>query len=373
MVAAMRAVAGLLLAAATGVLSKPDYVFIPRSAGAGPVYAPADSRSERCRYPPIVGTSVPGFVFTPSGDHGPKGGVVLLHECMGIQQYVMQVAESLAASGSFVVVVLNVFRESSPFMTPVDFRYTSGEKLGSESEECMWKMRHLDWSSAVEDVAAAVAYLHNNHSVTGVATWGFSMGAALSLLTAAKQVPHLSAAVAYYGFPDHKTAPGAGALFEPASVQVPVLAEFGEFDPFTGFSSPSTAALVEGSLTSAENIVTHVQPGCGHSFMNDAAWARWDGGQRVNETCRNSGWRTALDFLVAKLHTAVPLQEELPHVAEFSTTSLFKIWADNRGAFATAQGGLAAFTSFALVAMIFVASGRRSRVAAGETSKPFLK
>ncbi|CAE8609198.1 unnamed protein product [Polarella glacialis] len=295
--------------AAVGVSQ--EYLFIDRPFGPGPIYEASQSLSERCRYPPAVGFTVPAFLYSPApGALGPgadhqTGGVVLLHECVGIQKYVLQVAEALASTGSFTVLVLNVFRESAPQMTPVDSRYVSSEALAKEAEECMWKMQHLDWNAAVTDVGAAVAYLKRSRNVTGVATWGFSMGSALSLLSASRGLPHLAAAIAFYGFPDSETAPGAGRLFDPANVRVPVLAEFGDMDPFVGFSSPSMASYITRTLTRAR-VTSIVQHGCAHSFMNDEPWARFDGGEHVNETCRRDGLRSALEFLSRTLK--VPLR-----------------------------------------------------------------
>lgn len=304
--------ADLLVTSMAAVRFSKEYVFVDRPVGAGPIYEASQSLSERCRYPPAVGFSVPAFLYSPlpqtpglGPDHR-TGGVVLLHECMGIQKYVLQVAEALASTGSFTVLVLNVYRESAPQLTPVDSRYVSSEALGEESNECMWKMQHLDWDAAVTDVGAAVAYLRRSRNVTGVATWGFSMGSALSLLSASHGFPHLMAAIAFYGFPDNKTAPGAGRLFNPASVHVPVLAEFGDMDPFVGFSSPSMALYVERTLTQARFVKSIVQHDCGHSFMNDEAWARWDGGEHVNEACRRDGLHSALEFLSQTLD--VPLR-----------------------------------------------------------------
>jgi len=276
---------------------------------------------------------------------------VLLHECMGIQSYVLKVAEALASTGSFTVLVLNVFRESAPQMTPVDSRYVSSEALAKEATECMWKMQHLDWNAAVTDVGAAAAYLVQSRNVTGVATWGFSMGSALSLLSASRDLPYVKAAIAFYGFPDNKTAPGAGRLFNPAGVRVPVLAEFGEMDPFSGFSSPSMAAHAKRTLTGAPSVMAIVQHGCSHSFMNDAAWARFDGGEHVNETCRRDGLRSAVEFLSQTLNVPILQQASLP---ENTVALAVGVEADKSPLFVWVLAGLV-FTAALVFASLAIA------------------
>jgi len=291
--------------------TKQSYEFIPRSAGTGLMYEPSDDFSERCRYPPAVGTSVPAFLFTPAEHMTIAGAVIILHECVGVQEYVLTVARALAGAG-FVAAVPNLFRESVPAMSPTDCRYVSEEAMNAESTECMWKMQHLNWPAAVEDVLATAKHLHKAYKPPGVATWGFSMGGALSLLVASQGFLQISASIAFYGYPDNETATGAGRLFDPRAVKVPVLFEAGSMDPFEGFSAPSMTTVVKERLSNTM-VTSLVQDKCGHSFMNDAPWWHLDGGQHANETCRRHGFVSALDFLAA--HFGVqPSSHELPPV-----------------------------------------------------------
>lgn len=276
------------------------------------MYKAADQFSERCRYPPAVGASVPAFLFTPPKHMTIAGAVILLHECVGVQQYVLTTAHALAGAG-FVVAVPNLFRESVPAMSPTDCRYTNEETMNAESTECMWKMQHLNWPAAVDDVLATSQYLHEAYEPRGVVTWGFSMGGALSLLVASKGAPQISASIAFYGYPDSKTAAGAGNLFDARAVKVPVLFESGSMDPFEGFSAPGMTRTVKEELSNTA-VTSIVQERCGHSFMNDAPWWRLDGGQHANETCRRHGFASAVDFLAA--HFGVkPGSWELPPVS----------------------------------------------------------
>lgn len=278
-----------------------SYVFIPRPETNGPLYkASSGQYSERCRYPPTVGSSVPAIVFNPSDSKKKPGAVILLHECVGLEQYVLTTAEALSTAG-FIAVVLNLFRESSPAMTPTDCRYINADAMNSEASECMWKMQHLNWTAAVEDVGAAAKYIQDTYAPAGIATWGFSMGGALSLLVASKNLPHISACIAFYGYPDHGTATGSDKLFDPSAVKIPVLFESGSLDPFGGFSAPSMTDTVRGRLSNA-NITATIQYGCSHSFMNDASWWHLDGGEHANESCRQSGFADTISFLAGAFH-----------------------------------------------------------------------
>lgn len=282
-----------------------DYTFVPRSQTAELVYGAAENYSERCRFPPAVGSSVPTFIFEPSDSPRAKGGVIVLHECMGVQQYILTIAEALASTG-FYAAVPNIYRESVPGMSPTDCRYTSAPAVAAEATECMWKMQHLNWREAVQDVVAVATYLRQAHGIDGTAVWGFSMGAALTLLSASiGAMPNLRGALAFYGYPDNQTAPGAGALFDARSVHVPVFWADGRLDPFTGFSAPQMAGFVRATLTHTE-VQTEVFEGCGHSFMNDAPWWSLDPAQQANETCRRDAFAGAVAFLSECLGVEAP-------------------------------------------------------------------
>lgn len=300
-----------LVMAIEGQGSNEGYIFIPRPTGNGAIYEAATEHSERCRYPPAIGSSVPSFIFAPPAGTTTLGAVILLHECMGIQQYVLTTAKTLADAG-FVAAVPNIFRESVPALSPTDCRYVDKQSLSSEATECMWKMQHLDWGAAMQDVAATAKYLHATYGPPGIATWGFSMGGALSLLSASKNFPHITASIAFYGFPDNKTAPGAGRLFDPLAIKIPVLFESGSLDPFQGFSAPTMASIAKTRIVHAR-VTSIVQADCGHSFMNDASWWRFDVAQHANETCRHAGYSSAVSFLADNFHVN-PRLANLPQV-----------------------------------------------------------
>jgi carboxymethylenebutenolidase len=74
-------------------------------------------------------------------------------------------------------------------------------QLATTAEEAGRMMKALDFGKAVQEIAAAVAYLREHPRSTGkIAVSGYCMGGALSFATAVN-VRGLAAVVPYYGLP----------------------------------------------------------------------------------------------------------------------------------------------------------------------------
>ena len=138
--------------------------------------------TERVQIPSSTG-DLSGVLVVPSGDVKAPG-VVVLQEWWGINDQIQAVAQRWAAAG-FHAIVPDLYHG----------------QLATTAEEAGRMMKALDFGKAVQEIAAAVAYLREHPRSTGkIAVSGYCMGGALSFATAVN-VRGLAAVVPYYGLP----------------------------------------------------------------------------------------------------------------------------------------------------------------------------
>jgi|SRR6187402_1029420 len=138
--------------------------------------------TERVQIPSSTG-DLSGVLVVPSGDVKAPG-VVVLQEWWGINDQIQAVAQRWAAAG-FLAMVPDLYHG----------------QLATTAEEAGRMMNALDFGKAVQEIAAAVAYLREHPRGTGkIAVSGYCLGGALSFATAVN-VRGLAAVVPYYGLP----------------------------------------------------------------------------------------------------------------------------------------------------------------------------
>ncbi len=139
--------------------------------------------TDNVSFPSRNGETVHGALALPPGD-GPAPAVVLLHEWWGLNGHVRSLVDRLAAAG-FITLAPDLFRGQT----------------ATNAADAQRLMTELQWSSALEDVAGAQAYLTSHPRSNGrVGVTGFCMGGA-GTLAAACNLQGFSAAVAFYGIP----------------------------------------------------------------------------------------------------------------------------------------------------------------------------
>lgn len=128
------------------------------------------------------GKDVNGYLAEPAaGSKAP--GIVVIQEWWGLNDQIRGVADNLAAQG-YRALVPDLYRGKSAL----------------DAKEAEHLMNALDFADAAgQDVAGAVAYLHDSGS-SKVGVTGFCMGGALTLLSSVF-VKGIDAAVAWYGYP----------------------------------------------------------------------------------------------------------------------------------------------------------------------------
>jgi carboxymethylenebutenolidase len=116
-----------------------------------------------------------------------RGGVVVVHDVFGHRNFYQNMGRRLAYEG-FDTIVPDLFHRQGPIDPPCD------EALGQA------RRARLDESLSLEiDLAAAVAVLREEPSVTPISTLGFCLGGTLAMMQGA--VGQVDAVVSFYGFP----------------------------------------------------------------------------------------------------------------------------------------------------------------------------
>lgn len=215
------------------------------------------------------------LVVLPEAGSGP--GVLLLHEIMGIGDYVEVVAERLADLG-YVVVVPDLF-----------WRIDPDHPLGSDEAgltAALERVGGLDVEEAVRDADAALAHLSELDEVTGSAgVLGFCLGGTLAFGVAIRSEP--DALVSYYGSGVADALDGAGAI------DCPVLFHFGGSDPYIPNEQVDAVAA---AFADRPDVVVHRYDDAGHAFDNPAEMFH-------HAASAETAWGRTVDFLRRVLGT----------------------------------------------------------------------
>jgi carboxymethylenebutenolidase len=131
------------------------------------------------------GTEMQAYVSRPKGEV--KGGVIVLQEAFGVNDYIRRVADRIAEQG-YVTVAPELFHRSSPGFSPVD----------APIEEIMPLIQALKVDEIENDVRAAHAWLAQEEGVVeNMGIIGFCMGGRSTFI--ANSVLPFKAAISLYG------------------------------------------------------------------------------------------------------------------------------------------------------------------------------
>ncbi|MEA2154519.1 MAG: carboxymethylenebutenolidase [Solirubrobacteraceae bacterium] len=215
------------------------------------------------------------YVALPSSGSGP--GMVLIHEILGVNDYVRGAAQRLADIG-YVVLAPDLFWRTQPGLDlPND---DEGMKAG------MAAAQQLDFAAATGDAIAALAALREMPEVTGAKAGviGFCLGGSLAWNVAAGGDPDV--AVVYYGsaIPD--------ALDAAERITCPMIMHWGGADPLIKRDQVDAVAAMAATR---DNIECHVHEGAGHAFDNNCS-------ERFHvPEARAAAWELTAAFLAREL------------------------------------------------------------------------
>lgn len=252
-----------------------------RQAESGPTSAGSASPSPSAEAGPPPGmnsarATTPITWAGPRGDlqgawaapsNGARGGILVIHENKGLNDWTRSVAGRLAGAGysSLAIDLLSEQGGTDTFADPAE----ATAALGKRAPEDM-----------IADLQSGIAELQGRTPGKKVAAIGFCMGGGLVWRLLATGTPALAAAFPFYGpTPDNPDFAG--------SKDVAVLAFYGELDQRVNATEPvARAALERAGLV--HDIV--IEPGANHAFFNDT-------GDRYDPTAAADAWTRTLDWL----------------------------------------------------------------------------
>ncbi len=192
---------------------------------------------------------MPAYLARPE-DGGTRPAVLVVQEAFGLNDHIKDVARRVAAEG-YVALAPDLFHRGGKGRTA---RYDDLPK----ALELMGALRD---DEIVADLANAIAYLERQGGVkTGrIGITGFCMGGRVSFLAACALPDKITAAVPYYG--------GGIPIDRTAALRAPVLAFFGDDDPFIPMDQVEKLKAEAARLGKQVEVV--VYPGAPHGFFCD--------------------------------------------------------------------------------------------------------
>lgn len=193
-----------------------------------------------------------------SGDFGaylaplpakPSPGIVMLHEILGITDWIAEVSDLFAGRG-YCVIAPDMFWRLEPGFV-ADFRIPEQRDKG-------FRFRgEIDHNKAVEDIAAAIENLKMRPECNGkVAVAGYCMGGTLTYLSATRLNP--DAAIVYYGTEVHRF------LEEGRDISCPAIFHAGDHDHHVPLALLNK---IRGALEDLPGVTFHIY-NAGHAFAN---------------------------------------------------------------------------------------------------------
>jgi carboxymethylenebutenolidase len=160
------------------------------------------------------GGRMPAQIARPAGKER-AAAVIVIQEAFGLNAHIKDVAQRIAAEG-YVTLAPDLY-----------YRGGAGRTAGyGELPKALQLMGALKDDEITADVAAAVAYLERQSfaDAARLAITGFCMGGRVSYLAACALPDKFKGAVPFYG--------GGIPIERTATLKAPVLAFFGDDDPF---------------------------------------------------------------------------------------------------------------------------------------------
>jgi carboxymethylenebutenolidase len=190
---------------------------------------------------------MPAYLARPAGA-GPSSAVLVIQEAFGLNDHIKDVARRVAGEG-YVALAPDLF-----------YRGGKGRTAGYDQlPKALELMGSLKDDEIVADVASAIAHLEKDATVRRgrIGVMGFCMGGRVSYLAACALPEKITAAVPFYG--------GGIPIDRTATLRAPVLAFFGDADPFIPLDQVEKLRIEAERLGKSVDVV--VYPGAPHGFF----------------------------------------------------------------------------------------------------------
>ena len=239
--------------------------------------APAGDETSTAAPPPGMDKALPTVPVTWAGPRGDlqgawvhaadaRGGILVIHENKGLNDWVRSVAGRLAGAGysSLAIDLLSEQGGTARFADPAE----ATAALGNRAPEDM-----------IADLRSGIAEVTRRAPRRKFAAIGFCMGGGLVWRLLAAGAPELAAAFPFYGpTPDNPDFA--------ASRNVAVLGFYGELDQRVNATEPAAAAALQ-KAGMVHELVT--EPGANHAFFNDT-------GERYDPEAAEEAWANTLGW-----------------------------------------------------------------------------
>ncbi len=178
----------------------------------------------------------------------PAAAIVVIQEIFGVNAFVLETCERLAANG-YLAIAPDLFWRIEPGIDLTD-------QTDADWKRAFELYNAFDVDAGVRDIAATIDWVRAQTTCDGkVGAIGFCLGGLLAYLTATRT--DSNASVAYYGVGIDKFVPEADKLAEPLLLHI---AEEDEFVP------KDAQARIQESLKNHPRIEIHTYPGRDHAF-----------------------------------------------------------------------------------------------------------
>ncbi|HEX3603946.1 MAG TPA: dienelactone hydrolase family protein [Steroidobacteraceae bacterium] len=214
------------------------------------------------------GQSVDGYLAEPArGGNAP--GIVVIQEWWGLNDQIKGVADRMAAAG-YRALVPDLYRG----------------KVALQAHEAEHLMNGLNFGDAAgQDVRGAVQHL-KSIGCPKVGVSGFCMGGALTLLSAVN-VPELSAAVIWYGYPPLE-------YVDASKIKIPLMGHWAIQD--TAFPIGKVDEL-EKKLRAAAAAFEFHRYDAKHAFANETSDSKNLAFLKYDPKSAQLAWQRTMDFL----------------------------------------------------------------------------
>jgi carboxymethylenebutenolidase len=189
------------------------------------------------------GEDVSAYLAMPEAK-GKYPAVIMIHEWWGLNDWVKQMADALAAEG-YVVLAVDLYRS----------------KVATSPQDAQALMNGTPKDRVATDLKSAYAYLETLEEAKGqkVGSVGWCMGGSYSLLAARELGEKISASVICYGRVSQDKA-------ELSSVKASVLGIFGGKD--RGIPVEGVQAFEKELKAAGRDVELKIYENAGHAFMN---------------------------------------------------------------------------------------------------------
>lgn len=220
-----------------------------------------------------MGDETPLSVHEPAGP--PKGGVVVVQEAFGVNDYVEDVARRLAGEG-WLAVAPHLFHRTGDPKVPYGDMGVARRHMAA-----------LTADTVLADVDAALARIARGGIEPGrTGIVGFCMGGTIALVVAVRR--DVGAAVTFYGGGVDEGRFGFGPLVEEAAgLRAPWLGLYGDRD--SGIPVAGVERLRAAASSSGRPVEVVRYPDAGHGFHCDRR-------DSYHPASAEDAWRRALDW-----------------------------------------------------------------------------